>query len=509
MTAPFNRVTALVEGALVYVDSPASSSLPPVFGYSRNPAMCVRDWCQHPEGLGMAAENINREKFYEWMQHCDETFQWYGQTLKNHELGYIVDGQRSAADHIIIMSASANAQMVWDGSVLTPVIDKVVEPTQVFSVFGMGNLTNFARHPILKEDRPNAVEIEFRDETNNFRIAHQSSHDHERIGKEGELRIERMQAWGVTHPARAHRVAVKQKNYAKYTEWIVEAGTGIEGMVARPGDLVGIHHQVPFWGGLSGRVKSATATKIQLEQDLVIEAGIPSPKIGVLTLGTGSVVWQVRTIVEAPGIYTAGTLIDISPSWDGGDTPVADNIYVCGQDQGNGLGSALLYRLIKIDRDKEQNVQMTLTNYDPRVYLYPEGDAPVPVPSEREVTIATIPDLPDATSVQHRVERVGQNFQSNDTGLKVVLHWVNSPWKFKFKNAIYVKIPGIWDEFFKVGETYDQHFEFLEVSEGWDYVLAVSPMAPSGGAHRNALVCHQHEVRVRRVGVSPPPVPSV
>jgi hypothetical protein len=509
MTSAITRVTALVEGALVYVDSSIDSSLPPVFGYSRNPAMCTRDWCQHPEGLGLAAENINRQKFWDWMKTCDETIPYAGGTIKRHELGYVVDGQRSAADHLVIMSAAGNAQPVWDGSVMTPSVDEEVLPTQVFSIFGMGNITGFARYPIGTENRPNAVQIEFRDETNDFRLAHQSSHDHDRIGEEGELRLERMEGWGMTHPARVHREAVKQKNYAKYTKWILELGAGQEAVVCRPGDIIGCHHQIPYWGGISGRVKGSTATQVQLEQDLTIEAGIPSPMVGVMTMGTGTPVWQTRSVVEAPGTYVAGTFIDISPSWDGGDPPLDDDMYVCGQDQGNGLGPALLYRVIKVDGDKHQNVQLTLTNFDKRVYEYPDEEAPAPVPKEKRVTPETIPARPDPTTFQHRVERKGQNYTSGVANLFVRLSWANAPWDYKFENSIYCKVPAVSDEWFRVGQTFDQHFEYAEVVEGWDYVFAVSPMAPASDLHRNALVCPQHEVRVRRVGVSPPAVPSV
>ena len=294
---------------------------------------------------------------------------------------------------------------------------------------------------------------------------------------------------------------------AKYVDRIVEFDVGPDGLATETGKVIGIHHNVEDFGGISGRVHASPgALSIQLDQELEIDAD-KKYQVAVHTTGTGSKVIQVRDIILAPGIYAAKYQIPISPTWDVGDHPAKYDNFIAGAEAGEGLGPSRLYRIIETKRREDLSTHVVALRYDKRVYLHDAPHLGLP-PTRTTKTRETIPDR--VTNIGARVDTVSVAKYTGGGMARVTVTWENPSWPFPFKSAVYVKQPwlGVFQRHRDINnrpiDAEGESISFDRVIEGYTYEVAICPMAPAGGAHNSYLENAQVSIKVPRTTLRPP-----
>jgi hypothetical protein len=246
-------------------------------------------------------------------------------------------------------------------------------------------------------------------------------------------------------------------------------------------------HQLPTWGGISGRLvqDAPGSVSIKLDQDVIIPAGVGNPfKIAVWTAATGSDVIQLRRVVAQPGNYAAGTTLTISPNWDVGDHPKKGDVYSAGLgislDDSPNKGPFKLYRIASIQARGDGKRIIRAVNYDPNDYVLPFAP-PEPPPRPRVINAFDIPPPVIGLNVKDAPLTVEQVINATQGAYGAILvSWANPWFPYPFKCRIYGRVDTLNESTMNlVGTTASQANSFLvrNLVEGWKYTVAVVPMS--------------------------------
>ncbi len=376
------------------------------------------------------------------------------------------------------------------------------------TAFGHGNIRarSFRIQPIDRSRRPNAVDVEFMDEDSDYATNVAPAEDLDRIAETGQLVRERVRTESISNYARAAILAEKMIRIGRYVTHRIEFEAFVGAMRAKPGDVIAVHHYVEGWGGISGRVvgNAPGSTSVKLDQDLTVTAGVQC-RVAVETTQSGDTVTQVRDVVEGPGTYLAGTTIDISPSWDVTDEPQDQDKFFAGDEAGQGVGPAKLYRIQSIEKGSDQHVRVVALTYDDRIYDRPGVIKPTRAllkPTDR-----TIP--PNVVGLGGRVTKFSSQFKTTERAPSIDLSWKNAEWPYPHGNYIYVAVENIDPDRFigPIQFTEGEQQTVPNVIEGLTYRFAVSPCSSVGRNHRAPERATQFRIVVPRVGTPSPNLP--
>lgn len=463
----------------------------PVEAWSNSPADVLIDLATSRVGLrdNMTLENVDIPNLMEWKKHCKiQIPDGAGGTIDQWQFNGAIDVERSFRDSAGLVAAAGGAKALFIGSRLKIKIEKAEDiPAQRFCLFGMGNIeegTFKIEYPSL-DDVHNVVEVEYRDRDDDFAIATQADPAEEEIGIDAPINPKRIQGIGITHRVHAKNLASLTRKLLA-TPSVISFGAGLDAIVCEPGDVISVMHHLPSWGGISGRlVEDAPGSlSIRLDQDVTIP-DIPGAvfRILVWTTGTNADVLQLRTIVAQPGEYARGTTLTISPNWDVGDLPIKGNVYSAGvalsQDPSPNKGPFRNYRLSALTSKENFTRELRAMYYDPDNYVHP---FPPPLPPPRP-TVTNPWDMPPPVlqlSVTQDNKTEGGRIETPGSQGRVVLSWMDPRWLLPYKCRIYQKANTLNElTMHLVGITgeLDTTFALTNLTEGWDYTVAVVPMS--------------------------------
>jgi predicted phage tail protein len=184
--------------------------------------------------------------------------------------------------------------------------------------------------------------------------------DTEMIAKYGVVTKE-VSAFACTSRAQAHRIGKWLLYSERYETDVVSFTTGIEnGVVLRPGSIIEIADPVKSGQRRAGRISSATAASITVDN------------IGDVTAGTLSVVLpdgvvESRAISGAP----AGNVINVSPAFSA--VPNSGSVWMCDGDN----VAPTKWRVLGVQEQEGMNFAVSAISYNESKYAFIESGAPL------------------------------------------------------------------------------------------------------------------------------------
>lgn len=519
----FSSFTCRLRGRKMFCMDPDDLTKPWVEQYSTNPADVLCMLATSRVGLrdDVTLENLDLPSIALWKKDCATQIpDGKGGFIPKWEFNGSIDDEKDFETWAGIIAAAGGARAIWVGSKLKIKMEKADDPVQRFCLFGMGNIKegSFAIEYPSAEESPDFVDVEFRDRENDFGKDVISAPDDRTDVAGGSMgRREAYNGIGWTHRVHAKNGATLIHRLLNRSS-AIRFTSGLESIRCEPGDVIPVMHQLPSWGGISGRliVDAPGSVSIKLEQDVEIPTLVGQPfKIMVWTTATGSDVLQLRRITAQPGFYAAGTTLTISPNWDGGDHPKGGDVYCAGLglslDDPPDKGPYRLYKVASVRARESFEREIRAVNYDPTDYDLPFTPAPPP-PRPRVLNPWDIP--PPVMGLN--VKQVGATAESmmvtTAGGLgRVRVSWTNPRWLMPFRCRIYGRIDTLNENtmhFLGLSEEFGEVFDISNLVPGWKYTVAVVP-ASNDGMHYLSYDDEKTQrtpFTVERPGLGPPPL---
>ena len=488
----FSNFTARIRGRKMFVMDPDDLTKPFVEQYSTNPADVLMMLATSRVGVrdNVTLENLDLPSLALFHKHCSPLIpDGAGGTIPRWEFNGAIDDEKDFETWAGIIAAAGGARPIWVGSKLKIKIEKADDPVQRFCLFGMGNIEagSFAIEYPSEDDAPDFVDVEFRDRDQDFGKDLASAPDDRTdvaVGSSGSRK--KYNGIGWTHRVHAKNGATLIQRLLNRSS-AIRFRAGLESIRCEPGDVIPVMHQLPTWGGISGRlvVDAPGSVSIKLEQDVEIPPDVGKPfKIMVWTSSAGADVLQLRHIVAAAGSYAAGTTLTISPNWDVGDEPNEGDVYCAGLglslDAAPDKGPYRLYRVASVRSRENFKREIRAVNYDPADYVLPIAPPPPP-PRPNVLNPWDIP--PPVMGVG--VKLVGAALESSMAQTagaysKWRVSWKNPRFLLPFKVRVYGRVDSLGERtmhLLGITEDFGEHLDLDKIVEGWEYTVAVVPQS--------------------------------
>ncbi len=461
------RVSAEIRGAIVRQWNGSAW----VISYSNNPAWVAYDILTQPVFTGtgedgdpfvvtrydgMDPARIDHVKFKEWADYCDELVSdGAGGEEKRITFNGGFDYDTSMWEAFLRVCEVGRATPVWFGRTLTLAVDQPADPVNLYTV---GNIeeSKFKELFLQLEDRATEIEIDYVNQDTWER-------DKMTVYQPGGLGGHKasLELFGITKASEAWRAGMYRLMCNKYLIRTVEIDVDIEALNASIGDVVYIQHDVPQWGQ-GGRVVSANANTVTLDQEVTIEAGVTYKLL--IRRDTDTLV--ERTIANDPGTYTTLTVSTPYVTY-----PQPYDVYAFGPvDQ-----ITKLFRILQIRKSMDQKCSLTCIEYRPEIYQYEES-VPGFDTKGQQALLAMQPT--SVVLTEYRVvgvdgrqqQAIGIEFEeSDDPAYRHVEIWYQ-----KARNA---KNKSDW---IFAGRTSGESYEIIGVDKYWTYEIKLLPVKANG-----------------------------
>ncbi|MEN6411617.1 MAG: host specificity factor TipJ family phage tail protein [Veillonellales bacterium] len=303
---------------------------------------------------GAPASRAVYQDFVGWAAFCEE---------RKLTFDYIFDTADDLWTLLQKPEGVGRGKVIMRGTKFGCVCDAPGEPVQLFTV---GNILadKFEETFVSLKDRANAIEISFpnKDKAYEKEVITVYADDY---NKATEPNITQITMDGVTTVEQAYREAKYRLRLNQYLMRTVEHSADIDAIACQINDIVLLAHDVPQWG-FSGRLRSATATTLQLDREVTLEPG-KSYAVALQITNTAATTNQnVQSIVTAAvqgvteeTVTAAVTLVSplsiVPQAWD---------LYSFGET--NKVVKP--FRVLKISRDQDLKRKITCLEYIEAVY---------------------------------------------------------------------------------------------------------------------------------------------
>lgn len=266
--------------------------------YSNNPAWVFYDLVTHERyGLGKQIPQawVNKWALYRIGQYCDELVPTgRGSAMERRfTCNLYLQSQGDAFNVLRDLVGIFRGMMYWGAGAAEPVADMPRDPvytyTQANVIDGLFTYTGSRR-----KDRPTTALVSYNDPADMYRQKVVYYQDDEAVARYGIKKIE-LTAFGCTSESQALRVAKWALLTAKRETRGVSFSVGLDGTLVAPGSVIRVADGLLAGKRIGGRIKSATATQIELDADLT---AVPGDTITVI-MPDGTA--QTRTIQISGG----------------------------------------------------------------------------------------------------------------------------------------------------------------------------------------------------------------
>lgn len=265
------KITYRVRGKKVRVNRLGRKTFEPRDGkyhwfveFSDNPAWILYDILTNTRyGAGMAESRLDLDAFRAWAAHCEaKGLRWNGP----------FESAQNVWDACQLVLRVGHAQLIGVGTRLTVVTESASDPVMMFSVANMIDGT-FKETWLPIADRANEIEVTFFDAADNFKQRTIKVYDPAALAAGRPSRSSSITLYGVTSHDRAFKEALFQLNLNRYIQRTIEFGAPLEAIACRVGDVILVQHDMPQWG-VAGRLDAgSTASVLNLDRDVTLEAG--------------------------------------------------------------------------------------------------------------------------------------------------------------------------------------------------------------------------------------------
>ncbi len=238
--------------------------------WTDNPAWCFYDLLTSTRyGLGsyIPEAQIDKWALYRVSKYCDEQVpNGLGGFEPRFTCNLYLQTREQAYKVVQDMASIFRGMVYWSGGAITVTQDAPTDPVYQFTTSNVID-GEFAYQGSSAKARHTVVLVSWNDPEDFYRQKVEYVEDAAGIARYGIVQSD-IFALGCTSRGQAHRVG-KWLLYSEQSESeIITFRTGLEGAVARPGDIIKVADPVRGGLRLGGRVASATTTTILLDQDL-------------------------------------------------------------------------------------------------------------------------------------------------------------------------------------------------------------------------------------------------
>ncbi|MFA5398609.1 MAG: host specificity factor TipJ family phage tail protein, partial [Methanogenium sp.] len=313
---------------------------------------------------------LDTTSFSEWADWCDQLVaDGTGSTEKRITFNGIFDtANESMWEAAIKVCNMARASLIWNGNIITVVIDKAGTEVQLFTIGNIG-IDSFKETFLSTEDRAGSIEVEFTNATNDYEKDVYTLVDSNAGNADNKVSISLI---GCTKPSEAWRAAKYRALCNQYLLRSIEFDVDIDAIACSVGDIVRVQHDVPQWG-YGGRVVSATTDSVTIDQTVTIAAG-SSYEI-VVRLSDDTVV--ERTVTNVAGDHT---VLTVSTPFD--TTPAQFDVYAFGVVD----VSYKPYRIVGMRRKTDLIIGIQAVEYNPNIYTVDSATPALPVSNYSALT---------------------------------------------------------------------------------------------------------------------------
>lgn len=280
----------LVDGLLIQVPSnydPESRTYTGIWNgtfklaVSNNPAWVLYDLLTHTRyGLGkyLSASQIDKAMLYKIGRYCDEMVDdGFGGYEPRFTINTVIQQQAEAYKIISDICSVFRGMAYWNGSMVSVTSDMPGEPSMTFSpanvVGGEFNYSGSSR-----KDRHSVVLVTWNDPDQQYEQKIEYVEDADLIAKVGVRKVD-MVAFGCTSRGQANRAGRWILYTEKFESDMISFTVGLDSAFVLPGELVNIHDTYRAGKRMGGRIKSGTATSVEL--DSPVELTQPNARLSI------------------------------------------------------------------------------------------------------------------------------------------------------------------------------------------------------------------------------------
>ena len=281
--------------------------------WTDNPAWCLYDLVTNTRyGLGgyIDASQVDKWTLYSIAQYCDQLVpNGFGGTEPRFTCNLYLQSRAEAYKVVQDLASCFRSMVYWASGSLTLAQDAPANPVGLFTnanvedgVFAYSGSSAKARHTVAL--------VTWNDPDDLYAQKVEYVEDQAAIARFGIVPTE-VVAFGCTSRGQAHRVGKWLLYSERYEAETVSFTTGIEGAVARPGQVIKVADASRAGGRYGGRVHAATTTQITLDAAVALGAStwtlyamLPDGAVGQAQVSSadGAVVTLATELSSAPQI---------------------------------------------------------------------------------------------------------------------------------------------------------------------------------------------------------------
>lgn len=310
---------------------------------------------------GCSHEDIDTY-FEQWADAADYAFEMIknedGDTEHRYEFDAFFDTAQKRITAAQKAASVGHAVIIAHGRNYGIVVDR---PGEISQIFGEGRTTvsSVKGSFTSKEDRARAVDVTYNEVNNDFKNTMMTVRSPLYNKDDGVDNTTQLTLFGVKRRSQAYREAVTALATSERQLQFIELQTDIDGIVAEYGDIVGYNHAVSRIGIASGRLASASSSKIILDKEVDL---YPSKTYEIyITLQDDTII--KRTIAGVKAAEKTNTLTVTEP-FETGELPEKYDNYAFGECD----KSVKPFRIVSASRDGDLLVSLKLAEYDEAMY---------------------------------------------------------------------------------------------------------------------------------------------
>ena len=339
---------------------------------------------------GCSHENL--DAYYDqWKEAADYAFEMIvnedGEKEHRYEFDAFFDTAQKRITAAQKAAAVGHAVIIAHGRNYGIVVDR---PGHISQIFGEGRTTvsSVKGSFTSKEDRARAVDVTYNDEHNDFKNTMMTVRSPLYNKDTGVDNTTQLTLFGVKRRSQAYREAATALATSERQLQFVELQTDIDGIVAEYGDIVGYNHAVSRIGIASGRLASATASKVELDKSVDLD---PAKTYEIyVTLSDDTIVKR-----NVASVTTAAKTAELTVTvpFDDAKMPARFDNYAFGECD----KSIKPFRIVSASRDGDMLVSLKLAEYDEAMYATELDYSKYPV-----VDYSSSPSVAKITSLMAR-----------------------------------------------------------------------------------------------------------
>lgn len=339
--------------------------------YSNNPAWVYYDLLTNRRyGLGkrIPPEHIDKWSLYQIGRYCDELVpDGFGGEEPRMVCNLYLQTRQDAWRVLDQLASVFRGIVFWSAGQVTAVQDRPSDPVFLYTtanviegIFTYSGASRRVRHTVAL--------VTWNDPADFSRQKVLYVADEEGIRKWGVIPTE-VVAVGATTPGQARRfgraILISEQTQTDVVSFVV----GMDGVLARPGQVVKIADTKRAGVRLAGRLKAATIDTVTLDAPVTLEAG---------QAYTLSLLGEAGAAIERSVTTAAGStsIITVSPAFDA--VPAVATVWALGSD----AVEPALYRVISVSEPSDPwKFQITALRHNPSKYAAIDADDPLDPPA--------------------------------------------------------------------------------------------------------------------------------